>query len=76
MQYLCVRECGRSLYPLEQQLYWRKSGLHVHQPNTTTMGDKFEQTDRFKEGLRIRKEVLGDAYVDKALEGVSLLAGL
>ena len=34
------------------------------------MGDKFEQTDRFVAGLRIRKEVLGDAYVDKALEGV------
>lgn len=40
------------------------------------MGDKFEQTDRFKEGLRIRKEVLGDAYVDKALEGVRVLADL
>lgn len=34
------------------------------------MGDKFEQTDRFVQGLKIRKEVLGDAYVDKALEGV------
>lgn len=37
------------------------------------MGDKFEQTDRFKQGLQIRKEVLGDSYVDKALEGVSKL---
>ena len=36
------------------------------------MGDKFEQTDRFVQGLNIRKEVLGDAYVDKALEGVRL----
>lgn len=35
------------------------------------MGDQFEQTDRFKEGLSIRKEVLGDAYVEKALQGVS-----
>ena len=35
------------------------------------MGDRFEQTDRFVAGLAIRKEVLGDAYVDKALEGVS-----
>jgi len=40
------------------------------------MGDKFEQTERFKDGLRIRKEVLGDAYVDKALEGVSSLVEL
>lgn len=38
------------------------------------MGDKFEQTDRFKQGLQIRKEVLGDAYVDKALEGVCRLS--
>lgn len=34
------------------------------------MGDQFEQTDRFKQGLSIRREVLGDTYVDKALEGV------
>lgn len=37
------------------------------------MGDKFEQTDAFKKGLQIRKEVLGDAYVEKALEGVMLV---
>lgn len=35
------------------------------------MGDQFEQTDRFKQGLSIRREVLGDAYVEKALQGVS-----
>lgn len=35
------------------------------------MGSKFEQTDKFVQGLQIRKEVLGDAYVEKALEGVS-----
>lgn len=34
------------------------------------MGDQFEQTDRFKQGLTIRREVLGDAYVEKALQGV------
>ncbi|MDH3480877.1 MAG: carboxymuconolactone decarboxylase family protein [Gammaproteobacteria bacterium] len=27
-------------------------------------------TDRFDEGLKIRREVLGDEYVDKALENV------
>lgn len=36
------------------------------------MDDKFEQTDRFVKGLQIRKEVLGDTYVEKALEGVSM----
>ena len=40
------------------------------------MGDKFEQTDRFVQGLQIRKEVLGDAYVEKALQGVSNFASL
>lgn len=40
------------------------------------MGDQFEQTDRFKQGLSIRKEVLGDAYVDKALQGVRKLENL
>lgn len=40
------------------------------------MGDKFEQTDRFVQGLQIRKEVLGDAYVEKALQGVSDFASL
>jgi len=31
-----------------------------------------EPSELFKEGIKIRREVLGDAYVDKALAGVSL----
>jgi 4-carboxymuconolactone decarboxylase len=30
-----------------------------------------EPSEAFKQGIRIRREVLGDAYVDKALAGVS-----
>lgn len=30
-----------------------------------------DQSELFKQGIKIRREVLGDAYVDKALAGVS-----
>jgi hypothetical protein len=35
------------------------------------MTEQQEPSELFKEGIRIRREVLGDAYVDKALTGVS-----
>lgn len=48
----------RSLILKKRKLPWAK------------MGDKFDQTDQFVAGLKIRREVLGDAYVDNALDGV------
>jgi hypothetical protein len=31
-----------------------------------------EPSETFKQGIKIRREVLGDAYVDKALAGVRI----
>lgn len=36
------------------------------------MSEQPEQSELFKQGIKIRREVLGDAYVDKALAGVGL----
>ena len=33
---------------------------------------KSAESEEFKKGIKIRREVLGDAYVDKALAGVRL----
>lgn len=35
-----------------------------------TMSSESERSETFKQGIKIRREVLGDAYVDKALAGV------
>jgi hypothetical protein len=35
------------------------------------MSTTSEPSEAFKKGIRIRREVLGDTYVDKALAGVS-----
>jgi hypothetical protein len=34
------------------------------------MSEQTEPSKLFKKGIKIRREVLGDAYVDKALAGV------
>jgi hypothetical protein len=34
------------------------------------MASSSEASEAFKQGIKIRREVLGDAYVDKALAGV------
>lgn len=34
------------------------------------MSSTSEPSETFKQGIKIRREVLGDAYVDKALAGV------
>lgn len=34
------------------------------------MSNTSEPSETFKQGIKIRREVLGDAYVDKALAGV------
>jgi hypothetical protein len=39
-------------------------------PCTITMSSSSEPSETFKQGIKIRREVLGDAYVDKALAGV------
>jgi hypothetical protein len=36
------------------------------------MSEQSEPSELFKQGIKIRREVLGDAYVDKALAGVGL----
>ncbi len=38
------------------------------------MASSSEPSELFKQGIKIRREVLGDAYVDKALAGVSKMA--
>lgn len=35
------------------------------------MSSSLEPLEPFKQGIKITREVLGDAYVDKALAGVS-----
>ena len=37
------------------------------------MSDGSEPSELFQQGIKIRREVLGDAYVDKALAGVRSL---
>jgi hypothetical protein len=36
------------------------------------MSSESEPSETFKQGIKIRREVLGDAYVDKALAGVRI----
>ena len=37
-----------------------------------TMSRESGRSETFKQGIKIRREVLGDAYVDKALAGVRI----
>lgn len=39
------------------------------------MSERSEPSELFKQGIKIRREVLGDAYVDKALADVGLASG-